>query len=213
MKNIYDYISKDMKYAIMKIVWPMITNLGYWLKSSDKEREVNQEDWFYLSRSLRHGDVILSTKRANPGNLFLPGKAKHASMVIDPDPNCPLLIESVSKGVQKIPLFDFIKDKSYLVHCRSKVFGEGISKKAAKIASSMEGTPYDYFWSPSNNWLYCSELIYESYKKAYITIVSLYGIKPDSFPLTMEERCGEMTYIPDDVRLDLINWDILWSNT
>ena len=211
MKNIYDYISKDMKYAIMKVAWPIITNLDYWLKSSDKEREINQDDWFYLSRNLQQGDVILSTRASNIGNIFLPGKAKHASMVIDPNPNCPLLIESVSKGVQKIPLFDFIKDKSYLVHCRSKIFGREIGVEAAKIASDMEGIPYDYFWSPNNNWLYCSELVYESYRKAYITILN--GIDPDTFPLVMVERCGEMTYIPDDVRLDLINWDILWSNT
>ena len=204
-------IPKSVKNAIMKVAWPVITNLSHWLDSKEVEEDLCQEDWFYLVNNIRLGDVLLSTKTNNPSNMFFPGKAKHAAMVVNADPKAPMLIEAVSKGVVHCPLFDFMKNKKYLVHCRSKVFGQEIRKKAVSVAEGMIGTPYDHFWSPSNNWIYCSELVYESYKKAYFNVLSDH--KPASFPLEMKVRCGELTYIPDDIRLDPVHWDVLWSNT
>lgn len=204
-----DVISKGVKNTIMRVMWPLITNLTDWLGSKEIEEDINQADWFYLINNIQKGDILLSTKANSPGNIFLPGKAKHAAMVMDADDLT--LIESVSKGVVYKPLFDFVKDKKYLVHCRSRVFGKDIIKKAVTVAEGMLGTPYDHFWSPNNNWIYCSELVYESYKIAYFSMPD--NAKYTIFPLKMKLRCGEMTYIPDDIRLDLINWEVLWSNT
>jgi len=211
MIKLEDIISKRGKYAIMKTLWPVLQSLGHMFDAEESRKEVSQKDWFKLSTNLEFGDVILSTTANNPGNFFLPGKVKHAAIVVSPDPQDPQLVEAVSSGVRQIPLYNFMKNKNYLVHCRSSIFSSEVSKKASSISIGMIGTPFDHVFSPSNNWLYCSEVIYESYKKAYFIVNS--DIKPGSFPLKMKVRCDELTYIPDDIRIDSKNWDSLWSNT
>lgn len=201
-----DIITKKMKYSIMKVAWPIVEHLNNMF--TQDSAPVTQEHWMYLHKNLKKGDIVLSTKANNPGNFILPGKAKHASMVIDDNPDNPILIEAVSKGVVKTSLYEFMKTKNYLVHCRSSYFSPETAALASRIAAGMEGVKYDHVWSPDNNWIYCSELVYESYKKAFLEKAHL----PTAFPLVMKERCGEMTYIPDDIRLDHKCWDILWSN-
>jgi len=205
-----DILTKDMKNTIMKVVWPIVSNFNRFLESEVGEEKIGQHDWFYLSEHLKEGDVLLSTRKNTPSNAVLPGKAKHAAMVVNASPTNPMMIEATSKGVHLTTLFDFLMSKKYVVHCRTKVFGEPVRRKAVAVAEGMIGRKYDHFWSPDNNWIYCSELVYESYKKAYLNIHD--DIKPASFPLEMKVRCGELTYIPDDIRLDPVHWDVLWSN-
>jgi len=221
MIKLEDIISKKTKHVVMKTLWPMLQSLGHFFDAEESSKEVTQDDWFSLSSNIKKGDVILSSIANNPGNLFLPGKAKHASIVTSADPRNPQLVEAVSSGVRRISLYTFMKNKSYLAHFRSRRFSEEFADKASCIAELMIGTPFDHVFSPSNNWLYCSEVVYESYKKAYLSTL---GEKVElnvpnesnydkGFPLKMKVRCGELTYIPDDIRVDGKNWEFLWSNT
>jgi len=205
MIKLEDIISKRMKYAIMKVAWPVIETTQRWFHSNEI-RKISQRDWIFISTNLKAGDVILSTRANNLGNFILPGKAKHAAMVISAHPRNPVLMEAVSKGVGRIPLYDFMADKEFLYHFRPRSFSQRVIDSAVDIAKGMEGLKYDHDWSPDNAWIYCSELIYASYSKAYNMFHPSY-----SFPLKMKSRCGELTYIPDDIRLDPENWIELWS--
>lgn len=203
-------ISKKVKDAVLIKVWPIIDHIGHWL--DDSYDAISQEHWMYLVSNARRGDILLS-RSANPfSNLFIPGKVTHASVITSENPSWPTVVEAVAlkRKVIESSLYDFLKSKRLLIHCRPKFISKEGAGLAADFAKELIGTAYDKVFSLKNEELYCSELVRVVYQKAYSTTIPKdYDI---SFPLKTKVRYGEEMYLPDDIRLDSDNWEVVWSN-
>jgi hypothetical protein len=203
-------INKKWKDIILKYGWTIANNISHMLEDDGREH-INQKHWMYLFKALKPGDVLLS-EQGNPfSSIFIPGRTKHASIVTTDDDGWPTVVESISEGVVETPLFDHIEGKRLLVHCRSKFVSQKGAEHAAFAANSFIGTAYDKLYSLENPDQYCSELIKNCYWEAWQKENP--GIDAKCFPLKTHVRYGEETFLPDDIRTDPKNWDMLWSNT
>jgi uncharacterized protein YycO len=101
------------------------------------------------------------------------GKFSHVGMVVRNDSTGQLVVlEAISEGVVETN-FDSFFDRSYdendqpkVVVGRIKPEFEYLVKPAIKEGKSLIGKPYDEYFDINNDAYYCSELIYQSFKKA-----------------------------------------------
>lgn len=99
--------------------------------------------------------VLLSRKRGEVGNLFIPGYWKHAAFLTDDG----TVIEAVTTGVREIPLKDFVSDKDFVALYSLNFIDSERLKNAFSAARLQIGKPYDFLFSGGVNAFYCSELI------------------------------------------------------
>ena len=201
-------INKKTKDMILKRAWPLVMNIAHLLEDASHEA-FSQKHWMYLVNNIRIGDVLLSNSGNIFSTIFIPGKVKHAAIVTSENKSWPTVVEAVSSGVREAPLFDHLEGKKLLFHCRPKFISGAVAERAATVANSFIGSPYDHLFSLENSDFYCSELVLESYKEAYEQTHA----KDGCFPLNTKVRYGEETYTPDDIRTDSKNWEVLWSNS
>ena len=205
VKEIYKLISKEFKDLVLNWLWPIVKAVAA-LFEDRSTKNVKQKDWYAIEKNLQVGDVLLSVGKSPFSSMFVPGLIKHSALVVSTDE--PALIEAVSAGVVKTGLFDFVKNKRIIYHVRPNFIGEDGKKHATKEADKLLGRPYDNLFSMENKKLYCSELIYICYKKAY----ELYSARDSVYPLETEKMAGEDIYLPDAMRTDTKNWDLIHTS-
>jgi hypothetical protein len=117
--------------------------------------------------ALKDGDIVFQTSKTTqsiPIMVATGSMYSHVGVVRVNDKNEATVIEAVGP-VREIPLSDWI----------AQGYGERISifringidgdaaKRVLHIADGYKGTPYDVYFLPEDNALYCSELVYEAY--------------------------------------------------
>lgn len=98
----------------------------------------------------------------------------HMGMVIENEADSSQLyiIEAISKGVVLTPLSDFLhrshdeEGNPKVLAGRLKPEFQSLIPKALANATAMVGLPYDPVYDITDNRYYCSEMIYEVFKKA-----------------------------------------------
>jgi uncharacterized protein YycO len=157
-----------------------------------KKRKLDDMNKYHIiSQILRKGDIVLTRKRGELSNLFIPGYYKHSAIYCG---NCEI-IEAIGLGVRKIGLFDFMKDKDYICILRAVYHADesyisryiqDINDDFIKIANKCIGKNYDYYFNPSEKEFYCSELIAYCYNETikkdsanpkFFTVRHAFGIK------------------------------------
>lgn len=76
---------------------------------------------------------------------------------------------TVKRGVDRHPLDTFLtdfrlKDGSYPVFEVKRLKDDALAEKYVRNAKRYLGLPYDEYFLPGNDAMYCSELVYESYR-------------------------------------------------
>ncbi|MBT0811931.1 hypothetical protein KIH41_11640 [Litoribacter ruber] len=96
------------------------------------------------------------------------------------------VIEAISKGVSKTPLFEFLDRHTDEAGQPRVVVGRVIDEykylipTAINVASTLIGKPYDSAFDLNNDAYYCSELIHMSFQKANLG-TPIFEIQPMTF--------------------------------
>lgn len=124
----------------------------------------NLKGWKYhkLYRALRVGDVILTIDKKKLTTILIPGEFSHAAMCVSRDLNWEVS-EMTHDDYTKSTFFDVCKESDRVVIMRSTLPREQVSQAVEKC-KSFEGAEYDSSFDLGLKSLYCSELIYQSYR-------------------------------------------------
>ncbi len=106
-------------------------------------------------------DAIIETTPCKPGLAF-----NHCG-IVHKEGKDVYVIEAIGKAVKQSPIATFLKrDTSSLIYIgRLKPQYAKAIKPAVKKAQDYIGTPYDDTFLPGDSALYCSELVWDSYKQ------------------------------------------------
>lgn len=116
------------------------------------ECKITSKDYFYLCNSLKDGDVIFTRSNGYFSNFFIKGFYTHASIF-----SKGMIYEAVGTGVRKQTIFDFVKDKDYLI-VRQFNQGQINPERLNQYCERVLGTAYDFLFS-DNEKFYCSEFV------------------------------------------------------
>ncbi|MFN3453448.1 MAG: YiiX/YebB-like N1pC/P60 family cysteine hydrolase [Pseudobdellovibrio sp.] len=165
-----------IKSLIFFILTPFLKILPYLGKPESRITKKSVDDIINLARS---GDILLSHEDYRLSNIFIRDYYDHAAIVgLE-----KTVIEAVGTGVRIVDLEEWLYKKDAVALIRVNC-DELISKEAATKAATYVGKYYDTLFDFNEDKIYCSELIYHSYK-AFI----------DDF---MKAYIKHKTIIPDD---------------
>ena len=174
----------SLKLSALKILKPLVVFVGG-LHAPYTHNKITGREYHRISNALRVGDVLITRKRGEVTNLFIPGFYTHAAMYVGRND----VVEAIGKGVVRTDLVSFCMGKDYVAVLRSKFSDEAVNKEAAKEAIKLIGSPYDYDFEPANVAFYCSELCYYAYDKA---------LGEDKSPFELRQSLGVDTVTPQD---------------
>lgn len=118
---------------------------------------------------LKNGDLVFQTIKA-PQSLAISfataSPYTHIGMIKMHSDSKPLIVEAVGP-VREIPLTEWIRQGigSRITIYRIKNLTESDAEKVLQVALSYYGKPYDFYFLPDNQAIYCSELVYKSFSE------------------------------------------------
>jgi hypothetical protein len=134
-----------------------------------------------VSDQLEPGMVILTHRKYELTNLFIPGYWTHAAMVTE-DRH---IIQAVSKGVIIEQASEFFSRLDDFLLLRPAFCGPDAMQCAARHSRRYIGLRYNYRFLPSGTSCYCSELVYRAYTES-ASAGSLQSWNIDSFRPMLE---------------------------
>jgi hypothetical protein len=165
-------------------------------------RFVLERQYVDVKRVLSPGMILLTHRRLNLGNVFLPGFWKHAA-IYAPQPgregSHAIVHATVRDGVTQCDLRDFVLDKDGLAILRPRLDPERLARVVEHARRSI-GAPYNLrFGSNDDRSYYCSELVFDCLKVALgsepFPLRNHWGgagITPND--LYEERRCFDLVY-------------------
>ena len=147
------------------------------------------------------GLVLISATYGELANWFIPGKFSHAAM-LGSSYLKNYIVEARTSGVCYTRLYDFMMTKDRVIALRPTFCTFDDMIVAAREAEKTIGLPYDFYFLPSNDAFYCSELIGYAYNK--------FGV------WTKRTTMGVETIVPDDfynsAKSAKPKWEIVWDS-
>lgn len=173
-------MSVNIRRLILKLAYPFTLLMG----KVGVHRLIKDFEYNLIIGESRPGDLLLSRKRFELSNLFIPGKYTHSAMVLPGE----LIVEATGEGVAIKSMASFAFDKDFIAILRPIQFEEIEMLGILNKCDSIIGAPYDYLFELSEKAFYCSELVFNLYKT---------GCKFfDTF--TLRKSLGVDTVVPDD---------------
>ncbi len=130
------------------------------------------------------GDFCIAIEKVTQS--YRGARLSHVGIVDQLDNGQFVVLEAVSKGVVETPLDSFLqgtldaKGQPKVIVGRLKAQYQQYIPKAIEHARTLLGKPYDDVFDIQNDAYYCSELLYESFKKASADS-SFFELKPMTF--------------------------------
>jgi len=132
------------------------------------------------------GDIFVCYQRWNLSNIFIPGFYNHAAIMTGPNQ----IVEAEPKpGVRENDLIDFVMKKDAIALIRPRRVTSQDRFNASQKALDFVGAKYDRTFVVGGKSFFCSEVVYEAYKK---TGWSRHFTRRDTF--------GALTVTPQDFR-------------
>ena len=179
MKNFFTGLLHNLKVAFLYVFgrikvykWPMFIVYdpkGYDVKAIGIRTALSL---------VRKGDILVRRYRNYLDGYFIPGRFSHSGIYVGEG----IIIHSMSDGVQKIDILDFLRCDGFAILRPSDSGGRdvvAIADKAVKIAHSYLGNGYDYDFEiekprkcgkPNEN-VYCHELCRKCYPDLDIPMI------------------------------------------
>ncbi len=154
----------SIRKLLLQIALPLTKMLNK-LHISPSYRRVKRADVEKARLMLIPGDIILTYTNGQLSNQLIPGDWKHAA-IFSEDKDSEFVVEAVNKGVVKTDIYDFLMSKDGFAILRPVNVSMQQSLKASEIAQMFIGRQYDFFFEPSSEAFYCSELILTAYAAA-----------------------------------------------
>lgn len=172
-------------------------------------KKIQGPHFYSILKHLIPGAVLISRTNGEFTNLLIDGHYKHAAMFasitfrdeVGEPFEYPYVIEAIGKGVTITDLISFMTSKDEVVLLYPKFCTKEKMAEAAKVAHKYLNAPYDYYFTPGNDYFYCSEMIMEAYQ-------SVCG----SIPFTPRLRMGVSTILAQDYINALDKWEIVWTS-
>jgi len=162
--NILYGLVKSVKIAFLTVFgkikiyrWPMFIIYdpkGYDIKAKD----------IRLAMSMaKKGDIFVRRYRNYLDGYFIPGRFSHSSIYMGDG----VIIHSMSGGVQKIDIIDFLRCDGFAILRPKSWISEETIDKACEFAKSHLGSDYDFDFEDSDGdeKFYCHELVRKCYSK------------------------------------------------
>jgi len=150
-----------MRKALLKFAYPFTHLLG----KLSIHRKVDDPFYSYIEKKVRPGDILLSKRRYELSNFFIPGEYTHSAIVTTSEEfTPPMIVESIAEGVVMKSLAKFLFSKDYVMLIRPRIGTEDERLDAGNYARRFIGLPYDYYFEAGVNAFYCSELVNHCYQ-------------------------------------------------
>ena len=124
-------------------------------------KKISWYDASFIAEIMMPGDVLLSATHGELTYILTPGEWKHAGIV----DNDRMIVEAVGRGVVCTPIHSFCLSKDRLLLLRPVFCEPQQARRAASLAKSCIGMPYDYDFNTGNGAFYCSELVTDCFAK------------------------------------------------
>ena len=152
--------TKFYNYALMHII-PYIRFTMYY-------PSINGKKYNKLYAELQPGDVLLTIDKKKLTTMLIPGEFSHAAMCVSKGTDWEIS-EMTHNNYDKTTFFDVCRMADRVVVLRPQL-GKDIVDEAIETCRSFDGVEYDNTFSLGVEALYCSELVYESYKDNSIEV-------------------------------------------
>lgn len=169
---------------------------------------VTGKDYYKAWPKLKPGAIFLTKIRGDLTSYIIPGYWSHAA-IYAPRTNATvdeMVMEAEGPGVLQTDLVSFMTSKDELVILEPLV-SDAIKARAAEIATSQLGMPYDYafdFHMSGQKAFYCSELVWWSYAQACLEAKV-------ECPFEPEMELGVPTISPDNIYASL-NFHVVYDS-
>lgn len=155
----------NLRLAILRAATPISKHLGA-IGDPFVERWVTWDDVrsFRASGGFKPGTVLVSRKRHELTNLFIPGKFTHAAIVsLEPS----IVVEAVGMGVVRNSVEAFLLNKDEVVALEPVYLSTPERELAAAWAAFQIGKEYDYLFegnggTKGDRSFFCAELVYRA---------------------------------------------------
>lgn len=176
----------NLRRLILHIFRPLNTLLG----RLSLKRKLGDKEFKKICKNIENGDVLVTRKRFELSNLFIPGYYTHAALYLVRGDHHQI-IEVTTKGIDTTSLANFLFSKDYVALLRPKfIRNKHEQQKIIDYAVSYKGRPYDFYFEKGEDSFYCSELIWRVLRKACPTFRSFKAKK----------YLGIETIVPQDFR-------------
>lgn len=146
----------NARRLLLKIAFPFTK----WMGKIGIHRKVNDEKFKRIKHRLLPGDILISSKRYELTNLFIPGRFTHAAFYLGDLAGDDSIIEAIGEGVTISSLPNFCFSKDHIAVLRPKYYRGTEVEHLILVAQTLDGVPYDYFFDHGDEAFYCAELVH-----------------------------------------------------
>lgn len=165
---------------------------------------LSKQDIKKTGNILRPGDIILVGGLRRISSLIITGPVTHAMLYVGQN----RVIHAVVDGVEIDHMYDIFCEYDTIIVLRSieslhdpKQYSKKI-KKALSYAHKQLGKPFDFEFSRDNKKLYCSELIYRSFKNAGLdTGFTISEEQKSAHPLKFVNNHFQLLFLSHNLKL------------
>lgn len=180
-KNTGGRLLSWIRYHLLSLAVPIQKLMQ---KIGKPEPLVHYDDVLKAMLHIEPGDCILTRENYRLTNLFIPGYWSHAAIYVGGQE----VVEAVAPAVRGVHIVEMLLKKDEFIVLRPSFLSKQEARLAAIEARTYIGIPYDYLFD-TNKALYCSELVYQTYKEVthqkpplkLMKTFGVYNVNPDHF--------------------------------
>ncbi len=131
-----------------------------------RKNYLNQKDLRNAKHHLRRGDIVLVGGLRKLSCLIISGPLTHSLLYIGSNQ----FIHSVADGVEKTNITELFEEYDTMMILRSNTQSKEKIDMAIEFARKQIGKPFDFYFTPGREKLYCSELVYFAFEHAKVDV-------------------------------------------
>jgi len=172
-----------LKYYFSKFIIKFFGDIQFFpaplfcLLWGDTHYHVKAEELRVIFKILKKGDILLVRTNRYVSSWFIPGFYTHVALSLGDN----IIIEAVTDGVQLNDILSLGRC-DYVCILRPKNISRKNINNACVLANNFLGCKYDFVFSnDTDEYLYCSELVYKAYEKHFTKLGQDGVIAPDEY--------------------------------
>lgn len=192
-----------MRRGILDSLYPFLNRAA--LRHKESMGRLIPSQTKAIEKLVEPGMVIISRKDYSPLNLLIPGYMSHCGVI-----STNGVIESIgAHGVRVIPLSEFLYSKDHIIISKPRFHSidlPELMRASYREARREVGKKYDFKFHLSDQAFYCSELVHDSYERAYRNMTGW------DLPFIPREVWGIKTILPDDFYRAKDYWQVVYDS-
>jgi uncharacterized protein YycO len=147
-------------------------------KCKPPEPQTTYEDAAQVLSLMRPGDILLSREAWHLTNAFIPGYWSHAAIFGGENE----VVEAVAPCVRRQHFFDWVLRKHSWCVLRPRTMTEKVKGEVAfAYAWKVLKSGYDYYFADTNDYFYCSEMVWNAWSEGSPLFSRGHTITPQDF--------------------------------